>query len=134
MPLSLAIAGANRHDRKLFSATFEALFIARPKPTRKCPQHLCLDKGCDYEEVRALAKEFGFTLHLRTRGEEKEAKKEAGQKARRSRRRAHPLLDEPLPAHPHPLGEKGRKPPRVPPPRLRPHHLPLRRVIPIGSR
>ncbi len=83
VPLAVAIAGANRHDMRLFSATLEALFIARPKPTRKRPQHLCLDKGYDYDEVRALAKEFGFTLHLKSRGEEKEQKKKEGQKVRR---------------------------------------------------
>ncbi|SDE65734.1 hypothetical protein SAMN04487779_10893, partial [Belnapia rosea] len=30
--------------------------------------------GFDYDEPRALAEEFGFTLHLRTRGEEVRAK------------------------------------------------------------
>ncbi len=83
MPLAVAIAGANRHDMKLFSPTFEALSLPRPLPAPEQPQHLCIDKGYDYDEVRALAKEFGFTLHLRTRGEEKEQKREAGQKARR---------------------------------------------------
>ena len=53
------------------------------KPTRECPQHLCLDKGFDYEEPRALAEEFGFTLHLRSRGEEAWAKRHARAKARR---------------------------------------------------
>ena len=45
---------------------------------------MCLDKGYDYDRVRALAKEFGSTLHLRTRGEEAQAiKRQAGFKARR---------------------------------------------------
>jgi putative transposase len=45
---------------------------------------MCLDKGYDFNEVRELAKEFGFTLHLRSRGEEaKEIKRKAGHKARR---------------------------------------------------
>ena len=38
-------------------------------------------------------------------------------------RRAHPLLAEPLPSHPHPLGETRQHLPRDAPPRLRPHHL-----------
>ena len=42
-----------------------------------------LDKGFDYDEPRALAAEFGFTLHLRTRGEEVRAKRHARAKARR---------------------------------------------------
>jgi putative transposase len=64
------IEGANRNDHKLMRPTLEAIPIKRPKPTPRRPQHLCLDKGFDYDEPRALAAEFGFTLHLRTRGEE----------------------------------------------------------------
>ncbi len=58
--------------------------VTRPAPTPERPQGLCLDKGYDYDEVRDLAQEFGFTLHLRTRGEEIAAlKEEAGERARR---------------------------------------------------
>jgi putative transposase len=83
VPLGAVIDGANRNDHKLMRQTIEAIPIQRPKPTRRRPQHLCLDKGFDYDEPRALAKEFGFTLHLRTRGEEINAKRHAGAKARR---------------------------------------------------
>jgi putative transposase len=31
---------------------------------------MCLDKGYDYEEVRDILREFGFTAHIRARGEE----------------------------------------------------------------
>ncbi|HJS18250.1 MAG TPA: transposase, partial [Anaerolineales bacterium] len=56
----------------------------RPKATRKKKQNMCLDKGYDYDEVRAILKEFGFTAHIRSRGEEaKEIKREAGKRARR---------------------------------------------------
>ena len=48
------------------------------------PQGLCLDKGYDFDEVREIVKEFGFTAHIRARGEEAQAiKNEAGFKARR---------------------------------------------------
>jgi transposase len=44
---------------------------------------LCLDKGYDYDEVRELVEEFGFTAHIRSRGEEETGtKKKAGEKAR----------------------------------------------------
>ena len=46
--------------------TIEAIPVRRPRPTCRRPQHLCLDKGFDYDEPRALAQEFGFILHLRT--------------------------------------------------------------------
>jgi putative transposase len=43
-----------------------------------------LDKGDDYEEVRERLREFGFTAHIRARGEEVQAsKRQAGVKARR---------------------------------------------------
>jgi putative transposase len=83
VPLGAVIDGANRNDHKLMRQTLEAIPVRRPKPTRRRPQHLCLDKGFDYDEPRALAEEFGFTLHLRSRGEEAWAKRHAGAKARR---------------------------------------------------
>ena len=83
VPLGPAVAGANRNDHKPRRETLEAIPVERPKPTAEGPQGLCLDKGYDYDEPRALAVEFGFTLHLRTRGEEVQAKREAGTKARR---------------------------------------------------
>jgi len=54
-----------------------------PRPTRRRPPGLCLDRGYDYDEVRALAEEFGFTCHIRSRGEERALKREAGFRARR---------------------------------------------------
>lgn len=43
-----------------------------------------MDKGYDYNEVRELVEEFGFTAHIRARGEEAKAlKKSARFKARR---------------------------------------------------
>ena len=83
VPLGAVIDGANRNDHKLMRQTLDAIPIKRPRPTRRRPQHLCLDKGFDYDEPRALAGEFAFTLHLRTRGEEADAKRHAGAKARR---------------------------------------------------
>ena len=45
-------------------------------------QHLCLDAGYDYDEVRQVVAAHGYTAHIRPRGEEVQAKK-AGQRARR---------------------------------------------------
>ena len=70
--------------RKMGRMTLESIPIAQPKPTEEHPQHLCLDKGCDYDEVRDLGKEFGYTLHIRARHEEAQAlKRQVGYKARR---------------------------------------------------
>jgi putative transposase len=83
VPLGLAVEGANINDHKLARATLGSIPVERPAPTPDEPQGLCLDKGYDYPEVPALAAAFGFTLHLRTRGEEAHAKRHAGARARR---------------------------------------------------
>jgi transposase len=82
----LAVDGANRNDMKLTRQTLESIpeDADRPPPTAAQPQGLCLDKGYDYDEVRAIVEEFGFTAHIRSRGEEAQAlKRKAGTKARR---------------------------------------------------
>ncbi len=68
--MGLAVAGANVNDFKLARETIENIPIRRPRPSWRRPQNLCLDKGYDYNEVRDLAREFGFTAHIRSRGEE----------------------------------------------------------------
>jgi putative transposase len=84
IPSGLAVAGANRNDMKLVRMTIDSIPVDRPKPTREQPQGMCMDKGYDYEEVRETVREFGFTAHIRSRGEEAQAlKREAGFKARR---------------------------------------------------
>ena len=84
VPIGLDVDGANRHDMKLVRSTIASIVVERPEPTEEQPQGMCLDKGYDYAEVRAILQEFGFTAHIRARGDEaKEIAREAGKKARR---------------------------------------------------
>jgi putative transposase len=84
VPIGLAVDGANRHDMKLVRETLESIVVDRPEPTEEEPQGMCLDKGYDYQEVRDILVEFGFTAHIRSRGEEaNELAAEAGKRARR---------------------------------------------------
>lgn len=84
IPVGLAVDGANRNDMKLTRATLESIPVERPEATPEKPQGMCLDKGYDYDEVREIVAAFGFTAHIRARGEEAQAlKREAGFKARR---------------------------------------------------
>ena len=84
VPIGLAIEGANRHDMKLVRPTIESIVVERPKPSEEHPQGMCLDKGYDYQAVRDILREFGFTAHIRPRGEEVQAlTRQAGFKARR---------------------------------------------------
>jgi putative transposase len=80
----LAVDGANRNDMKLVEATLESIPADRPAATPQQPQGLCLDKGYDYDEVREIVAAFGFTAHIRSRGEEaQDLKRRAQRKARR---------------------------------------------------
>jgi putative transposase len=84
LPVGLDVDGANRNDMKMVEATLESIPVERPKPSAEQPQGMCMDKGYDYDEVREIAAEFGFTAHIRSRGEEaKKLKRNARTKARR---------------------------------------------------
>jgi putative transposase len=84
VPIGLAVEGANRHDCKMVRETIESIPVKRPAPTPATPQGMCLDKGYDDDEVRDLLAEFGFTAHIRARGEEAKAlQQDAGFRARR---------------------------------------------------
>lgn len=95
VPIGLTIAGANRHDMKLVRPTIESIIVERPEPSEAHPQGMCLDKGYDYQEVRDILHEFGFTAHIRPRGEEAQIiKRQAGFKARRwAVERAHSWMN-----------------------------------------
>ena len=114
--------------------TLESIVVERPEPTQAEPQGMCLDKGYDFDEVRDLLAEFGFTAHIRARGEEAQAlKQEAGYRARRWVVERTHSWDEPLPPHPRPLGEDAGELPRPAASGLRPPHLPGCRPTGIGS-
>ena len=84
VPVGLVVAGANRPDMKLVEETVDSLIVKRPRPTKTRPQGMCMDKGYDYAAVREIGQEFGFTAHIRARGEEAQAlNRHAGFKARR---------------------------------------------------
>ena len=84
MPVGLAVGGANRNDMKLVEATLSSVPVERPAASADEPQGMCMDKGYDYDEVREVLAEFGFTAHIRSRGEEAQgAKRKARRRARR---------------------------------------------------
>jgi len=82
--MAVAVEGANRHDMKLVQGTLDEMIVQRPEPTADKPQHLCMDKGYDYPQVRELVEAYGYTAHIRARGEEVDAKRQIpGYRARR---------------------------------------------------
>ena len=84
IPLAVAVEGANRHDMKLVGPTLEAIMVERPLPTPEQPQHLCMDKGYDFPEIRRLVAAWGYTAHIKSRGQEVTDKRSIpGYRARR---------------------------------------------------
>lgn len=84
VPLGIAVSGANTHDTCLVNPTLESLVIERPTPTRRHPQHFCGDKGYDYLDVRELVAAWGYTAHIKARGQEQsERQRIPGYRARR---------------------------------------------------
>jgi putative transposase len=84
IPLGITTGGANTHDKRLVEETLESIPIARPEPTAGEPQHMCLDKGYDYVDIRELIDAWGYTAHIKSRGQEQAERKEIpGYRARR---------------------------------------------------
>jgi putative transposase len=83
VPIGLTIDGANVHDKRLVEATLASIPIDRPHPTSTDPQHLCLDKGYDYTDIREFVALQHYIAHIKTRGEEVMLKRTKGYKARR---------------------------------------------------
>ena len=67
-PLSLIVAGANRHDVKLLAQTLDAIVVPRPKPTKRRPQNLCVDKGYAGKPADKQMRERGYIPHVPTKG------------------------------------------------------------------
>ena len=71
MPIGLAVAGANVHDRRLVEVTLKSIPVPRPRPAGRRKQHLCADKGYDADTVRHAVRRRRYTAHIRSRGEER---------------------------------------------------------------
>jgi transposase len=79
----LAVSGANTHDKWLVEETLDSIPVERPDPVDE-EQHMCMDKGYDYRDVRQTVDEWGYTAHIKSRGqEERERKANPGYRARR---------------------------------------------------
>ena len=72
IPLSLVVAGAQRHDVKLLAPTLAALVVPRPKTG---VQHLCADKAYVGKPAKEVMKKHHYVPHVRQRGEEARAVK-----------------------------------------------------------
>jgi putative transposase len=68
----------------MVEATLESIVIKPPKVSKNKPQNMCMDKGYDYPDIRELVNDWGYTAHIKARGEEAREKREIpGYRARR---------------------------------------------------
>lgn len=74
IPIGLAIAGANVHDSQLLQLTIDDAMETLCWAGKPRGDHLCLDKAYDSNPIRESLEEQGFKAHIRSRGEEIEAK------------------------------------------------------------
>ena len=65
-PLALHITGANEHDKWSADDLLIAIVVARPNPD-DVPQHLCADKGYDYDDVHQVVAEERYIAHIKHR-------------------------------------------------------------------
>ena len=66
VPLSLHITGAQEHDKWSADNLLEAIVAARPDP-EEVEQHLCADKGYDYEDVHETVEAGRYLSHIKHR-------------------------------------------------------------------
>jgi hypothetical protein len=124
VPVGIAHAGANRHDQRLLTETLESIPIERPEAMSQAPRGVCLDRAYDAPPIYALAEQHGFTVHIRTRGEEIADKLRHPRLARPPLgHRGLPLVAEPQPRDPDSLVQEGREPPRPAATVLRPDRV-----------
>jgi len=78
MPLAVHITGANDHDKWSADDLIISIVVKRPK---KKKQHLCADKGYDYDDVHEFVEQERYIAHIKHR-----------------RRRGEPVVEEcPIP-------------------------------------
>lgn len=78
-PLALWVTGANEHDK--WSVDDLVIHIAAKRPESK--QHLCADKGYDFEDVHELVAQQGYIEHIKHRRRRNEPKEELAPTSRK---------------------------------------------------
>jgi putative transposase len=63
-PLAVYVTGANEHDKWSARELIISIVVKRPK---KKKQHLCADKGYDYEDVHAFVEQERYIAHIKHR-------------------------------------------------------------------
>jgi hypothetical protein len=82
VPLSIVVSGANRHDSVKLADLLDRKVMRQPDLDNAVQENLCLDAAYVGKESVVLG--YGYTPHIRPRGEEKQAiERDPSFKARR---------------------------------------------------
>jgi len=65
-PLALHVTGANEHDKWSADDLLVSIVVDRPDP-EQVEQHLCADKGYDYEDVHQTVAQEHYISHIKHR-------------------------------------------------------------------
>ena len=65
-PLALHVTGANQHDKWSADDLIVSIVVERPDP-EEVEQHLCADKGYDYEDVHQVVVQERYVCHIKHR-------------------------------------------------------------------
>lgn len=79
LPVGVVVTGANRNDM----TQVEAVLDSMPVVSFEAEQHLCADKGYDFDVVRSALSASGYVTHILSRGQERVALQLPGYRARR---------------------------------------------------
>ena len=60
---------------RLVEETLKSIPIERPDPN-DVEQNMCMDKGYDYDDVRQTIDQYGYTAHIKSRGDEEQERKQ----------------------------------------------------------
>ena len=74
-PLSVHITAANEHDKWSADDLIVSIVIERPDP-QEVEQHLCADKGYDYDDVHEMVEQEQYVAHIKHRRRRNEPKVE----------------------------------------------------------
>jgi putative transposase len=85
LPLAVTVEGANVHATRLAAPTLYAIVIARPEPSEKASQHLCLDAAYLGGKTQEVIDQHQYFAHIRPIDEER-AQARSGDPTRKPRR------------------------------------------------
>ncbi|WP_442905589.1 IS5 family transposase [Hymenobacter sp. PAMC 26628] len=83
LPIGVAVTGANVHEVTQVRAVLDSMPVLPPPAEDDFAPGFCADKGYDAEAIRRLLAQWGYRVHILSRGEEADKCRTPGYRARR---------------------------------------------------